>query len=311
MPLVSVVIPVYNVEKYIRRCLTSIQQQSLSDIEIIVVNDCTPDDSISIVSELAEKDQRIKIIDLERNEGPMIAREKGYMAATGDYITFCDGDDYLPPLALEKLYQAAIFYQADVVSGNMVYQRGEKELLWKSELRYGCSTIGLLKSLLRREFGHNLCSKLFKATLLHNYDYQNFSHFICGEDGYLFYQMIDKMGKVVQIEDVVYYYAYNNESSSKRRHTREALDNICLANTMQIKATKAYPELETDLERCISLSLVDLFYRGYNRDKTLSVLISKYQLNHYCSNRTIWRIYSHKECIKMFAKKYLFRKNDT
>ena len=129
MPKVSVIVPVYNVEKFIRRCLISIQQQSLDDIEIIVVNDATPDNSMAIVQELAKDDHRITILNHEKNLGPMCTRETGYMAAIGDYITFCDSDDYMPKDALEKLYSTAVASNADIVSGNSIYLtvKGEKD----------------------------------------------------------------------------------------------------------------------------------------------------------------------------------------
>ena len=166
-PLVSVVVPVFNVEKYIRRCIESIQKQTIKDIEIIVVDDSTPDNSIEIVEEMAKADDRIRIIRHERNMGLMWARRTGYMAANGEFIGFCDSDDYLPINALELLYNEALSSGADVVSGNLtlIKSNGEQEQL-RSILRYGNDKINAFKSLLRGELRHNLCSKLFKASIL-------------------------------------------------------------------------------------------------------------------------------------------------
>ena len=83
MPKVSVVVTVYNVEKYIRRCIESIQKQTIKDIEIIVVDDGTPDNSMSIVEEIAHNDDRIRIILHEKNMGLMWARKPGYTTANG------------------------------------------------------------------------------------------------------------------------------------------------------------------------------------------------------------------------------------
>ena len=83
MPKVSVIIPVYNVEKYLRKCLDSVCAQTLEDIEIICVNDCSPDDSIEILKEYASKDNRIKIIDFKENRGVAVSRNEAIKIATG------------------------------------------------------------------------------------------------------------------------------------------------------------------------------------------------------------------------------------
>ena len=88
MPIISICIPVYNVEKYVGRCLESILSQSFKDIEIVIVNDCTPDKSMDIVRHYAEVDSRIKIVEHDINHGLMMARRTGYMAAMGAAKSF-------------------------------------------------------------------------------------------------------------------------------------------------------------------------------------------------------------------------------
>lgn len=308
MPLVSVVIPVYCVEKYIRRCLTSVQQQSLSDIEIITVNDCTPDNTMAIVQELAENDRRIRIIDLEENEGPMIAREKGYMSATGDYITFCDGDDSMPSNALEILYTTAMESDADIVSGNMMYKScSGSESSWTNELKYGNSKADILRSLLRHDLNHNLCSKLFKASLLQKHEYKTFRNATNGEDACLFYQIVSNMNKMIQIQEVVYNYYQNNESSSQTQRSHRALESLCIANATIVEVAGEFQELRKELAANVSTTLVSLIYRGYNKDGTLSRLFSKYGLKDYCSNRTIIKSHSTQDALKLLLKKYVLR----
>ncbi len=95
MPLLSVVIPVYNVEKYLRECLDSIVNQTYTNLEIIIVNDCSPDNSEEIVLEYQAKDPRIKYIKHEKNLGQGGARNTGIQNATGEWITFVDSDDYI------------------------------------------------------------------------------------------------------------------------------------------------------------------------------------------------------------------------
>ncbi len=113
-PLVSVIIPVYNVDSYLDACLKSAVSQTLHNIEIIVVNDGSTDNSPSIIARYASQDTRIKVINKE-NEGLAFARKSGVEAATGTYIQHLDGDDYLEPDALELLYHRAVEEDADMV----------------------------------------------------------------------------------------------------------------------------------------------------------------------------------------------------
>lgn len=119
MPKVSVIIPVYNTEKYLRKCLDSVCNQTLSDIEIICVNDCSPDNSLDILKEFSQKDSRIKVINFEENKGVSIARNTGIDSATGEFIGFVDADDFIDLDFYEKLYNKAIETDADCVKGNI------------------------------------------------------------------------------------------------------------------------------------------------------------------------------------------------
>lgn len=103
MPKLSVIVPVYNVEKYLKQCLDSVINQTLQDIEIICINDGSKDDSLKILQEYAKKDGKITIID-KQNAGVSAARNDGIRAAKGEYITFVDGDDYLKLNAYEEIY---------------------------------------------------------------------------------------------------------------------------------------------------------------------------------------------------------------
>ena len=116
---VSVIVPIYNVEPYLRRCLDSLVNQTLKDIEIICINDCSPDKSLAIVKEYAQKDSRIKIINFKKNQGVSAARNSGMKIAKGEYIGFCDTDDYVDLDFYEKLYALTKNKDADIVKGNV------------------------------------------------------------------------------------------------------------------------------------------------------------------------------------------------
>ena len=100
MKKVSVIIPVYNSSLYLEECINSIVNQTYKNLEIIIVNDKSTDDSLKIISKF--KDKRIKVINLKKNHGVAVARNKGVMASTGDYICYIDSDDYWSLDKIEK-----------------------------------------------------------------------------------------------------------------------------------------------------------------------------------------------------------------
>ncbi len=113
MPKISVIIPVYNTEEYLKECLDSIIEQTLKNLEIIIVNDGSTDNSKEICEEYASKDNRIKII-YQKNQGAAIARNKGIAMAKGEYLYFLDSDDYIAADMLEKMLNKIEQEQADI-----------------------------------------------------------------------------------------------------------------------------------------------------------------------------------------------------
>ncbi len=120
MVSVSVIIPVYNVEKYLQRCLDSVFNQTFSDLEIICVNDGSPDNSLAILQENAQKDKRIKIIS-QSNQGLSQARNNAMKHVSGKYVAFLDSDDFYDDNFIESLYYEAEKEKADVVMTNTRY----------------------------------------------------------------------------------------------------------------------------------------------------------------------------------------------
>jgi len=119
MKKMSVVIPVYNVEQYLQKCLDSVVNQTLKDLEIICINDGSSDSSLAILYEYAKKDNRIIVLSQD-NKGLSATRNRGIEIATGHYIGFVDSDDWLDLDFYEKLYNAAIKYEADIACGNLL-----------------------------------------------------------------------------------------------------------------------------------------------------------------------------------------------
>tara|TARA_Y100000590_G_scaffold201045_1_gene228467 strand:- start:5910 stop:6893 length:984 start_codon:yes stop_codon:yes gene_type:complete len=174
MPKVSVIIPIYNVEKYLSECLNSVCAQTLEDIEIICVNDRSPDNCLDIVNQYSKQDSRIKVIDREKNGGLSAARNSGIDVAVGEYIYFLDSDDWIDKEYLQKMYNKAIYHNVDILlNNNMISfneQTGEKRQL------------GLINGIKNQE-GELLdpkfsisntiwssCCRLYKRTLLETYN---------------------------------------------------------------------------------------------------------------------------------------------
>ena len=129
-PAVSVIVPIYNVEKYLRQCLNSIVGQTLNDLEIILINDGSKDGSLEIIKAYAEKDRRIKVID-KPNEGYGKTMNRGIEAATGEYIGIVESDDWIAPDMYETLYGIAKQHNVDVAKSSFFLfddKSGDKQL---------------------------------------------------------------------------------------------------------------------------------------------------------------------------------------
>jgi glycosyltransferase involved in cell wall biosynthesis len=149
--VVSVIIPVYNVEAYLRRCLDSICGQTWRNLEIICVNDCTTDKSAEILEEYAANDKRFKIITHSKNRGLSAARNTGMAAATGEYIYFIDSDDWIDVDYIEIMLITAKSKKSDVVVNSNIYreyEHGKRERFYYSvfDINIGLDKVGYINT---------------------------------------------------------------------------------------------------------------------------------------------------------------------
>ncbi len=215
---ISVIIPVYNVEKYIERCIVSLQNQTFKDFEIVIVNDATPDGSMKIVEKYSRDDDRFFVVTHEHNMGLMCARKTGYKNARGKYSVFCDSDDFMPDNALEILHRAITSSGADLVVGNTRYVLDSEEKgVLRNKLSFGADTDSLYKSLLTAELAHSLWAKIFDSKLFRDHDYDTFEKQTNGEDAILLYQVAANVKNVQFIDEVVYNYSLNDGSATKSK----------------------------------------------------------------------------------------------
>ena len=279
MPKVSVIVPVFRTEDYIRDCIKSLQQQTIRDLEFLLIDDCGGDGSMAIAREMAQDDSRLKIIQHASNLGPMMARYNGVVKATGNYITFCDSDDLLPDNSIELLLSKAEESDADIVSGNTEYfYPNGKRKCWNNTLSFGGDKVSVYKSLLMEEYTHTLWGKLYRSSLLKNHTYSHFKHFTNGEDAIFFYEIIDNIVSAVTIPEVVYCYRKNPNSSTQLRLSQRGLENVIISDAMNYKKCIQYPELTTIAYHYYSRWLNELYAKGYNKDGVLDALIKEYQL---------------------------------
>lgn len=220
-PLVSIIIPVYNVEKYLNRCMESVVSQTLKEIEIILVDDGSPDNSSLLCDKWARKDNRIKVVH-KRNEGLGLARNTGIQHATGKYIAFIDSDDYVELDMYEKLYTKATASNADIVycgykqglpDGSYIDRsdfKEEKTFDNKAEIehhsiRYFYPLDGGLMMM-------SVWHSIYKREVIKTEFYSE--RVVVSEDLHFQLSAILNSRKIVYIPDSLYYYCYNGESLS-------------------------------------------------------------------------------------------------
>lgn len=169
MPKVSVIVPIYNVEKYIERCLRSLFEQTLDDIEYIFVNDCTPDNSMTIlekvIKEYPHRKKQVKIINHEQNQGQAGARTSGMKAMTGEYMIHCDPDDWVDLNMYEIMYQKAKVDDYDIVWCDFSIITNNSKFCSKQVSNL--DKISIFKQLLiSRPFIGSLCNRIIKRELV-------------------------------------------------------------------------------------------------------------------------------------------------
>lgn len=252
---VSVIVPVYNVEKYIKKCLNSLVNQTLDEVEIVVVNDGSPDNSQKIIDEYTKKYKNIKSY-VKENGGLSDARNYGIKRATGKYISFVDSDDYIRKDMLEKMYNYAIQKNFDVVVCDSinVYSDGT-EILIKSNNNY--SDDDVKNYIISPPMA---CTRLFKKSI---FDKIEFKKNIYYEDLEMTPKVINLTKKIGFVSDGLYYYVQRDGSIMKQNVFNDKLLNIfdVLKSNKDLLENEFPQEIEymyiTHLLRTASLRFLD------------------------------------------------------
>ena len=223
MELISVIVPVYRTEPYLARCLDSILAQTWSNLQVIVVDDGSPDRAGEIADQYAEKDTRVTVLH-QPNRGVSSARNAGLAAARGDYITFVDSDDALQPQMYETLIKLALQYRAPITHCGYlrVNENGtEKAVAGTGELVVQNRREAMECLLLGRRFVGSLCNKLFRRDLLEGLSLRE--DLRINEDVLLAYQLFCRAEKSVYIDtpDYIYYVREGSACTAEQQNKKE------------------------------------------------------------------------------------------
>lgn len=296
--LISVIIPVYNVEKYLDRCMNCVLNQTYKNIEIILVDDGSTDSGGEICNRYQKEDNRIVVIH-KANGGLSDARNKGIDAARGDYIVFIDSDDMVSQYFIEKLYSALTKTNADIaMCYNMTFSDiGEiKDFPQNQEIR----VIDKEEFFNRLYFPkHNQCisawNKIYKRSF---FEKVRFPYGKLHEDSYTTYLFIDQAERIAILPEALYYYFRNPEGIMRSKIKLSRLDDIeAHLNTLRYMYEHNYESAKRDcakfiIERCIYyISLPKKEYVSY--DEFMRVMKKTYrearkQLLKYGGMRADW-----------------------
>lgn len=226
MPKVSIVVPIYGVEKYIERCARSLFEQTFEDIEYIFVNDCTKDASIevlqSVIEEYPHRKDQIKFLHHDVNKGLPQARKTGILASTGEYIINFDSDDWVDTNTIEKLYNKALEDNADLVICDYYISDGKHHRFQKG-IDSTLDKYELIEQLCQMTFSWAVWNKLIKRDLFTDVIYPIYSY---AEDMALVFQLIVKAEKISHAPCPLYYYYCNPQSITRTLTINRVLDNI-------------------------------------------------------------------------------------
>lgn len=225
-PIISIIVPVYNVEEYLQRCIDSILNQRFKDFELILINDGSTDNSLKICKEYSLSDSRVKVINKE-NGGLSSARNAGINIAKGKYIGFVDSDDWINEEMYQTLYNLLQEYDCDIAECcyKKVY---DEKIIEKQKKRYEISilsNIKILESMYVNNFAGSTISvnKLYKSSLFKNI---RFPEGKLNEDQFTTYKIYFNSRKVVSINREMYYYYQSGNSITRSEFSIKKLDAI-------------------------------------------------------------------------------------
>lgn len=328
-PKVSIIVPVYNVEKYLERCIDSLRKQTLCDIEIILVDDSSKDLSLEICKKAADEDCRIKVIH-KANEGAGKARNAGLRAACGEYVGFVDSDDFVEADMFKTLYEKAEEYGSDLVmsgvlfvDGNMFSKEGEcirknyfdKDTHFETEEALKKLRMGIVGALPDdaddSKYGMSIWKNLFRHEIIRNNDIIFMSERdMLSEDAVFMIDYISCIKKATGIKEAFYNYCRNEESISKSYKKERFEKSLVFVDEVEKRFVK-------DIEPREYRMYIDRFWQAmcrvlcsqeimYADDKGIKYSVLKSRLKSVCTHPLTVRTLKSYPLDKLPLKQRLF-----
>lgn len=248
-PLISIIVPVYNIPDCLAKCVHSITAQTWRQMEILLVDDGSTDSTGELCDALAKEDTRIRVFHKE-NGGSSSARNLGIREARGEYLGFVDSDDYIEPDMYEKLVKAALEYDAPIVQigRNEVDDKGNvlPDICVPPENTDRIESGDFLKELLMHRGDCSFCTKLIRRDILGE---QRFPEGVLNEDFHLLVKLLPQINEIISLPGYAYHVFYrigsNTRKESKEHFSRVFADNVDNADMVEKIVEKEYPELLT------------------------------------------------------------------
>lgn len=233
--LVSIIVPIYNEEKYLDSCIQSVLRQTYTNWELILIDDGSTDKSGRIAEEYGFADERITVFH-QKNLGVSLARNQGIDEATGNYVVFLDADDELIEDCLAKTVNIAEETNADVVAGRSC----ENQELFQDRIIW-TGAEALENSLKDHLFTYSACAKLIRREFIGK---TRFTPDIrINEDSYFVFQLLCKQNVFVLTNDVIYFYRANSESSSRTVFSEKYFDILKVSDLKYKKIEEQFPQM--------------------------------------------------------------------
>lgn len=239
MKKLSVIIPIYNVEKYLRRCIDSVLKQTYLNLEVILVNDGSTDGCAKICDEYKEKDDRVSVIH-KNNGGLSEARNFGLKLVTGEIVTYLDSDDYVDTNMYEKMIKVMEDKGADIViCGTYIdYEDGSTKIKSEKNEKSFNTEEALIELNSFSSFDMSVCNKIYKKEIIKNIDFPVGKK---SEDYFVMYQYFARAKKVVVINEAKYHYFQRSNSISRGKNvTRDYIEG---SKSQKIFFEKNFPHL--------------------------------------------------------------------
>ena len=261
--LVSIVIPIYNVEKYLEKCIESISKQTYKNIEILLIDDGSTDNSLKICKNYEKKDTRIKVIH-KKNGGLSDTRNRGIIEAKGNYIMFVDSDDWIENDTVSLLLENIEKNKSDIVVFGMSidYENGDSKLRVPKINKCFDGKTGLIYMNSFMNIDISTCNKIFKKRLFDNIEFPVGK--LC-EDYYTMFKIFDKAKIISILQEPKYHYFQRNNSIS--RNTNVNLDYKYASREQMEFISKKYPDIDYVGKTAYAFSQIAIFNMFLNRRK--------------------------------------------